>query len=319
MMRTIARVSAAAALAVLATGCAYKSPVAPVTPSPTPSSAAASIRAATSSRNDYTTAVVATVLTADGHFVAGIPIGFATTSGTVSTSLTTTDANGSATTIVTSAANTTVTITIGLLTTSVQVVGASAPSTGAPLPPTTPPPPPSVTPIAIINAPSTAATGTSINLGVSGPALGQTWLWNFGDGTTAQTSAFTTTHTYGTAGIYNITVSAAGVTTGNASITVSNPAGSAAPTLAVTVTCTATAHATPVVCNVSAVTYGTTTIPSASVTAVSWDWGDGNRGAGLFAINTYANPGTYTVVTTVTAPTIDGAKTVMVTKSVAVT
>src|SRR5206468_9560792 len=130
-------------------GCAYNSPAAPATTSVTPSQAPASIRTTASSRSDYTTAVTATVLTADGRFVPGIPIGFSTASGTVSTAATTTDANGSATTIVNTPANTTVTVTIGAISTTVQVTGAAPPSTGPPSPPIPAPTPPTVTPIAI--------------------------------------------------------------------------------------------------------------------------------------------------------------------------
>jgi PKD repeat protein len=321
MMRRLTVWSFVGLLSMAAVGCAYDNPNTTAPVSPTPSSAPASIRTSASTRSDYTTAVVATVLTADGRFVPGIPIGFSTVNGTVSTSATVTDANGSATTIVTSAANTIVTVTIGALTTTVQVAGAAAPAAGTPPPPTPAPTPPSITPIAIINAPSTAITGSSVGFGVSAPAQGQTWTWNFGDGTTLQTTAFTTAHTYGTAGTYSITVAAPGITTGTASITVSNPGGSAASTLTATVTCTPAAHGSATPCNVSSVNYGSATIPSSSVTTVSWDWGDGSSGPGTTVAqsHTYVAAGTYNIVTTVTATTVDGAKTVTVVKSITIT
>jgi PKD repeat protein len=212
-----------------------------------------------------------------------------------------------------------VTVTIGALTTTVQVVGASPPSTGTPTPPTPGPTPPSITPIAIINAPSTATIGVSVLFGVSAPAQGQTWTWNFGDGGTAQTTAFTIAHTYGTAGTYTVTASAPGITSGNASITVSNPAGSAASTLSATVACTPAAHGTATPCNIASVNYGSTTIPSASVTAVSWDWGDGSAVTnGITSSRTYVAAGTYNIVTTVTANTVDGSKSVTVVKSITI-
>jgi len=319
-MLNAARWSLIGFVAVVAIGCAYDSPPTLVTPTPTPSSAPASIRATASSRSDYTTAVTATVLTSDGRFVAGIPIGFSTANGTVSTAATTTDANGSATTIVTTPANTTVTVTIGAITTTVQVVGAAAPSTGPPSPPIPAPTPPTITPIAIINGPATATTGSPVTFGVSAPANGQTWTWNFGDSTPpSQTTAFTTAHTFNTAGTYPVTVSAPGITAGNSTITVSTAAASAPSTLAATVACTANAHGTASPCNISSVTFGSTAIPSASVTSVSWDWGDGSpAGSGMSASRTYTNAGTYNIVATVNANTSDGPKTVTVPKSITI-
>jgi PKD repeat protein len=318
MMLRMARWSLIGLLSAVTVGCAYDNPTTATPVSPTPSSAPASIRASASTRNDYTTAVVATVLTVDGRAVPGIPIGFSTANGTVSTSATVTDANGSATTIVTSATNTVVTVTIGALTTTVQVAGAAAPTTGTPAPPTPAPTPPSITPIAIINAPSTATTGSSVNFGVSAPAQGQTWTWNFGDGATAQTTAFTTSHTYTDPATYSVTVSAPGITTGTTSITVSNPGGSAASTLTATVACTPATHGSPTPCNVASVNYGSTTIPSGSITSVSWDWGDGTTGTAIAASRTYVAAGTYNIVTTVQANTVDGSKSVTVVKSVVI-
>ena len=310
---------------VRSTACAFNAPTTPTastsTTTTTVSAAPASIRLAASSRTDYQTSVVATVLTADGHFVAGIPIGFSTAAGTLAPSLATTDAKGSATTIVSTPSNTMVTVTIGAITNSIQVSGASEPNTGTTVPPTTPPAPPSVRPTATINVASTSTTGTVVTFGVSAPALGQTWTWSFGDGTTEQTTAFTISHTYATAGTFTATVSAPGVNSGSAVIAVTNPAGTIASTLVASLTCTAGTHLgagtpTSTVCNVSA-TYGGAVVPSASITSVSWDWGDGNTtGTGVSSSRLYNQAGTYTVFVTVTATTTDGSKQTTTSKSV---
>lgn len=312
---------------VLSAACAFNAPTTPTastsTTTTTVSAAPASIRLAASSRTDYQTSVVATVLTADGHFVAGIPIGFSTAAGTLAPSLATTDAKGSATTIVSTPSITMVTVTIGAITNSISVSGASEPNTGTPVPPTTPPAPPSVRPTATINVASTSTTGTVVTLGVSAPALGQTWTWSFGDGTTAQTTAFTISHTYATAGTFTATVSAPGVNSGSAVIAVTNPVGSVAPTLVASLTCTAGTHGVTTgnatVCNVSA-TYGGAVVPSASITSVSWDWGDGTAiGTGVSSSRLYTQAGTYTIFVTVTATTTDGSKQTTTSKSVSPT
>lgn len=297
------RVMIPALLAAFAAGCAYQQPAQPTPVTSTVNMSPASIRATASSRSDYTTLVTATVLTVEGRFVAGIPIGFATGNGTVSTAATVTDANGSATTIVNTPTTTMVTITIGVLSNSIQVQGSSAPTTGPTPPPITPPTPPTPTPNAIINAPSTVTTGTAITLGVSAPANGQTWTWNFGDGGTTQTTAFTTTHTYTTAGVYTIMVSAPGIATGSATITATSG-------LVPMMNCTVPATHAAVTCTISA-TYNGAALPSSSITKVDWDWGDGftNTTSGSSAptsSHTYASAGTYTVFATVTATTSDG-------------
>ena len=130
-------------------------------------------------------------------------------------------------------------------------------------------------------------------------------------GATVQTTAFSTTHTYTTAGVYTATVSAPGVNSSSAVITVTNPAGAVASTLIAVLTCTAGTHSSggssvATVCNVSA-TYGGAVVPSAVIGPVTWDWGDGNTvGAGVNGNRIYLQAGTYTVFVTVTA-TVSGA------------
>jgi PKD repeat protein len=82
------------------------------------------------------------------------------------------------------------------------------------------------------------------------------------------------------------------------------------PSLSADLTCTALAHGSPSPCNVNA-SYGGVLLPSAAISNVSFDWGDGLTSSnGVVSTHTYANAGSYHVFATVTATTVDGSKTV---------
>ena len=89
------------------------------------------------------------------------------------------------------------------------------------------------------------------------------------------------------------------------------PAGP--PELTVSLTCTAKAALTPTPCNVTA-RFDGATLPSAKVTNVDWDWGDGVPVPPQTTVpattHTYSVAGSYTIFATVTATTPKGVKTV---------
>lgn len=316
-MRTLHVVLVIFALA--GAGCAYHNPTEPA-PIVTPANTTpASIRLVASSRTDYTTAVIATVLTADGRFVASIPIAFTTAAGTVSPTDTTTDLAGSATAIVSTPTSALVSARIGTgLSASIQVAGAMAP---LPLPPNTPPPapppippqpspqpPPPPPPPTITLAAMSTTAGTRITLSV-GPFLSdgtpiRSTAWIFGDGEMATVQTYLVNHTYTTVGTYTVTATAIDALgrhiSARATVSVYP-----APTLAAFSASLACAQATtsgPVACTVTGLAYGVP-LPSALITKVEWDYGDGTlkTTAVPVASYTYQAAGTYTIFATVTA------------------
>lgn len=320
----MAKAAALILVVLTAAGCAYHAPDAP-TPvtAPPPNSAPASIRLAAASRADQAVDVTATVLTADGHFVANVAVSFTASAGTLAPAAATTDANGAARVVLANAGNAVVGASAGAIQASLGVLGsiATPPVTPGPGPTPTPTPTPS-TPTAILNVATNGTVGASLAFGVSAPALGQTWTWTFGDGASAQTTAFSTGHTYTAPGSYTATVAAPGIVAGHALITITDPiVVTPAPvsSFVATLNCTAAAHGSPTGCNVTA-TYNGTTVPSASFTSVAWDFGDGATTVTSTPVvtRTYAVAGSYTVIANVNAGTFDGPKSATVTKTLTI-
>lgn len=321
MRRTIALLF----LASLASGCAYHAPDAPTPVTvPPPSSAPASIRLTAAQRTDQQTDVVATVLTIDGHFVADTAVTFSATAGTfTAATIVVSDTNGVARTILANSGAATVSASAGALQASVSVISAITPGPPLPLPPPAPPTPPTPapTPTPTINAPTSATVGASVLFGISAPSLGQTFAWTFGDGGSGQ-AASTITHTYTTAGTYIVRVTAPGYNPASSTIIILDaPTPAPTPTNVYTATigCTPATHGTATSCNVSA-TYNGVTIPSAAITTVAWDYGDGQTQvlATPTTLHTYAVAGSYTVYANVTAGTFDGLRAITVAKVVVI-
>ena len=116
------------------------------------------------------------------------------------------------------------------------------------------------------------------------------YAWDFGDGQTG--SGATTSHTYGSAGPYTVT------------LTVTNAAGVSAST---TQQVTATAIPPPVASFQPSCSYlscsfdgSGSTSPGSSITSYAWDFGDGQIGSGATTTHSYASAGPYTVTLTVT-------------------
>jgi RHS repeat-associated protein/uncharacterized repeat protein (TIGR01451 family) len=135
-------------------------------------------------------------------------------------------------------------------------------------------------------------------------------LWDYGDGITSTTSAFTHTHIYTQAGTYTVT------------LTVSGPSGSDTLTQASYITATTGEQAITGLSatNDSPTELGQITALTATVTAGSnvsyaWAFGDGEAGSGAVVTHTYLATGTYTAVVTASnsATTLTATTTVTIT------
>ena len=286
MIKVVRFVAVALVGGVLATGCAYHAPTEP-SPAPIlPSLAPSTIRITVSSRSDQTVGITATVLSSDGHFVPSVTLTLSVDAGTVSPTTATTDANGvvQATAATPSA-------------TTLHVAGAGL-SAQASLPSSLASP---VADAVLLNVPGSGTAGVPVTMFVSSAASGP-WAWSFGDGQTAQTTTLSTTHTYGQAGRFTVTVAGAS-TTVSAPITINNPPTPPTPPSSGATTgaieCTAAAHGSPTGCHAT-VTASDGTALTATINSVQWDWGDGqvtqsNTSSAAVATHTYVVAGSYVV------------------------
>ncbi|HZP49164.1 MAG TPA: Ig-like domain-containing protein, partial [Vicinamibacterales bacterium] len=207
MVRSSRLLAAIAVAALGAFGCAYHLPTEPgsSSPPPTPNLTPSTIRITASSRTDQTVGITATVLSSDGHFVPNVALTLSVDAGTVSPTTATTDANGGVQASASTPSVTTLHVSGG---------GVSAQAT---LPASVAAP---VADAVLLNVPGTGTAGVPVTMFVSS-AASATWSWNFGDGATSQTTSLSTTHTYGQAGRYTVSVSGASGTA-SAPITINN-------------------------------------------------------------------------------------------------
>jgi PKD repeat protein len=116
------------------------------------------------------------------------------------------------------------------------------------------------------------------------------YAWDFGDGTTD--TGVTPSHTYATAGTYQVTLKVT-----------DNGGKTASVTKAVTVAenVSPTASFTSSANNLAVSFNGTgSTDPDGTISSYAWNFGDGSTGTGSTTSHTYAAAGTYTVQLTVT-------------------
>ena len=180
--------------------------------------------------------------------------------------------------------------------------------------------------VTLVAAPASVNTGGSATLTATATAQNgapavTSYAWDcHGNGTTDFTTAAPTNTqvcAYPTAGTITSKVT---VTGGSASGSGTAPVTVTTSVLVATITCTPVASPGATPCNVS-LTYGGTTLSVTAITKIDWDWGDGLRDLNSTAVKThsYASPGTYTVIGSVTATTTDGSKgPVVATKSITV-
>jgi PKD repeat protein len=124
--------------------------------------------------------------------------------------------------------------------------------------------------------------------------------WNFGDGGTG--SGFLVTHTFTQVGTFNVVLSVTD-DLGRKKVFAPKPVsvGTGAPNVAITFSPTSPNGGTLVSFNSN----GTTTFGGATISSYQWDFGDPTSGANNTSTaanptHTFANPGTYTVLLTVT-------------------
>jgi PKD domain-containing protein len=296
-------------------GCAYENPAQPGPPVVNLSAPAqVTVGAAPGAGAQSGTATVsATVQNVNGAALSNVVVTFVTSRGTIAPAQVPTGANGVASATLTANDTADVTASVGTLSAHTLVV-----ATGGNTPPTTP-----TLPVAFLNVSGSATTGVPVVFSVSSSVTGATWNWSFGDGANEQGTAFTTTHTYTQTGTYTASVSSASTSTGSATITVTPSTGGTTPAPAgfvASMTCPTSTTLTQA-CNVAATVDGAP-LPSASITNVTWDWGDGKTDANLTTpvmTHIYANAGTYTVFASVTgAPPLGNPKTVTTSQSVTV-
>ena len=275
--------------------CAYHMPTSPTTPvDTTPNMTPASIRVTAASRTDQKIDVTATVLSSDGHYVANIPLTFSVDAGTISPNTAVTDANGTAKATAATPSATTL---------HVSAAGLSAQSAlPASIAPTVPD-------AVILNVPGAGTTGVSVPMFVSSTGSGP-WSWTFGDGGGTQTSGLSTSHVYGSAGSYTVTVAGPTGATASGRITISDPAqGPSVPPTGVTaaIQCTAATHGTPTSCHVTLTAADGSSL-TANINSTQFDWGDGivttsttSGSSAAIGLHAYVVPGTYTIIAKVTA------------------
>jgi hypothetical protein len=287
---------AAVVLSILGiAGCAYENPTQPAPPAVNLSAPTqVAIGAAPGVGPQSGTATVsATVQNVNGAGLPNVVVTFATTRGTIAPAQASTGSNGVATATLTASDTADVTASVGTLSAHMLVV-----ATGGNTPPTTP-----TLPVAFLNVSGSATTGVPVVFSVSSSVSGATWTWSFGDGANDQSTAFSISHAYGRAGVYVATVSSSLTSSSSATITVADPPSvPTPPAFAVSMGCTGSTTSLAVACNVAATTNGAP-LPSASITNVTWDWGDGKTDVNQTTpvkTHSYASAGTYTVFATVT-------------------
>lgn len=296
---------------------AYQPPAAPSAPTDSAASTVPTRLVLTAgSRSDQQVDVTAQVLSADGHGVPNIALGFTIGAGTVTPSSGTTDSTGRVQAVAASTAQTTLTAVVN------ETIRASLT-----LLPSTP-----ALSVTLFASTATVGSATTFSASVTGTPLGGPFVyaWTFGDGTTDQSSTGSTAHVYGAIGSYVASIHVtdgsgrAATASGSVSVTAVPPAPTPTPSpttsgLVITLSCTPQNHGTATPCNVNA-TYNGTQLQASKITGVDWDWGDGFTDHTAVPVNSrnYVNAGSYIVFASATATTSDGSKTATASKSITV-
>ena len=150
--------------------------------------------------------------------------------------------------------------------------------------------------VPVVNFSASVTSGTApLTVAFSNTTTGSvtTWAWDFGDGTSS--NAQSPTHIYTVAGIYRVTLTATG------------PGGSASKALvtAINVAAATTGSATSTVnftaspsSGVAPLSVAFTNTTSGTVTAWTWNFGDGTTSNAQAPVHVYTAPGSYQVTLT---------------------
>ena len=151
-----------------------------------------------------------------------------------------------------------------------------------------------VSPVAVAGSGLTGNEGSTFNFHGSAIGASLTYLWNFGDGSTAS-GTLTPSHVYVNPGAYTASLTVTDSAGLSGSLTLVATVNDVAPTVSLTDPASAQVHA-------SVVFTATATSPSPAVQAAgftyAWNFGDGTTGSGATASHSFATAGTYTVKAT---------------------
>ncbi len=158
---------------------------------------------------------------------------------------------------------------------------------------------PSAEPVAVISAPPQGQTGQAVNFDASQSTASSpivSWLWNFGDGATAD--GLTIPHAYANPGTYNVTLTVTDQNgksnSANQLITIADPPQPNQPPVPVIGGPTQIEAGLPATFNASGTQH------TGQLTAINWDFGDGVTASGEVVNYVYPTPGNYTVTLSVT-------------------
>ena len=238
--------------------------------------------------------LVATVTDADGNRLAGVPITFTSTAGTLGTGSVVSDANGLATTTLTTNRPATVQASAGTVDSASLSITVNTPLTLSLTAPS--------------GASSTAGSPVSFNVSVTASANSaqvREVVLDFGDGDRLQlgalTGATTVSHVYDNAGTYTATLTATDQAGERVSV---STVVSVAPRAPLTVNVTAT-PTSPIVQGV--VSISTTVLPgTAQVVRYEYNFGDGVQTTLASSQTTHVYGTTGHKVITVRVVTVDG-------------
>jgi PKD repeat protein len=229
----------------------------------------------------------AVVVDPDGNPVAGVPVVFTTTAGTLAATSVPTDSTGRATTTLTTSSTAQVTATAGTVSSSALTITAAAKPTVTVTASTTSP---------AVGQPVAFTVSVTPSSGTTGAAIRNVVI-NFGDGksTSLGTTGGSASNTYGSPGTYTVSATATdanGETATATTILVVNP-------VTLGLTASPTSGAPPLT-----VSFTLSVNPStAAIASVDWDFGDGDppvTGTSQLTINhVYVRSAVWTATATV--------------------
>jgi len=165
--------------------------------------------------------------------------------------------------------------------------------------------------VAFVFGPTPVVVGATTNFDASASkaASGRTiasFTWSFGDGDRKTTTTPTTTHDFGKAGTFTVSLTVTddigqtGVATQSVTVTNGGGGGGTAPTSKFTFSPSSPGVNQDVFFNASSSTPGSA---AHSITAYNWDFGDGSTATGQTTSHAYGRSGTFTVTLVVTDDT----------------